>query len=182
MTVRPGPVRPPDVMAVPPGALGRTLSESPPLRATAVRAPETMPPGSGTERGVAPLTRDGEFEPDVGMRLGARETVDDPELLEPELGGFDSPPPEPELVELEPPEPALDPPDDPELDEPEELPRGTACAPATPGAARTKAMTRLSARRVDLGMVRSPEAPRRNLLHHGTLVQLYCHCVPAANA
>jgi len=97
--------------------------------------------------------RDGEFEPDDGIRLGAREVLDDPELPEPELGGFDSPPPELELVELEPPEPPELDPDDPELDEPEELPRGTACAPATPGAARTKATTRLSARRVDLGMV-----------------------------
>jgi hypothetical protein len=141
-----------------------------------------MPPGSGTERGVAPLMRDGEFEPDVGMRLGARETVDDPEPLEPALGGFDSLPPELELVELEPPEPELDPPDDPELDEPEELPRGTACAPATPGAARTKAITRLSARRVDLGMAALPRLLGGTSSTTGPWVQLYCHCMPAANA
>jgi hypothetical protein len=128
-----------------------------------------MPPGSGTERGVAPLMRDGEFEPDVGMRLGARETLDDPEPPEPELDGldgFDSPPLEPELELVDPelPEPELDP-DDPELDDPDELPRGTACAPATPGAARTKALTRLSARRVALVMVALPEVPGWNLLH-----------------
>ena len=119
-----------------------------------------MPPGSGAERGAAPATRDGVCEPDVGMRLGARETPDEPELPAFELDGFDSPPPldpELELVVPELPEPELDP-DDPELDEPEELPRGTACAPATAGAARTNATTRLSTRRVDLGMVALPRS------------------------
>ena len=92
------------------------------------------------------------------MRLGDRETLESPEpddeleplLLEPEL--------EPELVEPELP-PELDPedPEEPEPEDPDELPRGTACAPARLGAASANETTRLSARRVDLAMPRTPE-------------------------
>jgi hypothetical protein len=145
----------PDVTIVPPGEPERRLSDSP-ARETADLPPETMPPGSGAERGDAPATLDGECEPDVGMRLGARETFD-PELL-PELDEPDSPPLEPELelVDPEPPEdPELDP-DEPELEDPDELPRGTACAPARAGAASTTETTRLSARRADLAMAALP--------------------------
>jgi hypothetical protein len=87
------------------------------------------------------------------MRLGARETVA-PELL-PDFDEPDSPPLEPELeLVVDPPEePELDPDEPLELDEPDELPRGTACAAATAGAASTNETMRLSARRVDLGMV-----------------------------
>jgi hypothetical protein len=113
------------------------------------------PPGAADRAAVLP-TRDGvrdEDELDVGMRLGERETLDSdpPELDDEEL----EPPLELELLEPELP-PELDP-DDPELDDPElELPRGTACAPARPGAASAMEMTRLKARRVDLAMVVTP--------------------------
>jgi hypothetical protein len=145
-----------------------------------------MPPGSGAERGDAPATLDGECEPDVGMRLGARETFD-PELL-PELDEPDSPPLEPELELVEPElpeEPEPDPdeldPDEPELEDPDELPRGTACAPARAGAASANETTRLTARRVDLtmgslsrGSWEEPPPPAK--------LQLYCHSLVAVNA
>ncbi len=110
-------------------------------------------------------------ELDDGIRLGERETVDrdsppelddvlEPPLLDPELE-------EPEL----PPELDPDDPDDP--DEPEdELPRGTACAPARLGAARANETRRLSVRRVDLSMAVLPKS--KGLLRT-YFVQLYCH-------
>ena len=116
--------------------------------------PVTTPPGWGAGADRDPLlTRD-----ELGMRLGERETVDlelpelddsplDPELLEPELP-----------LELDPDDPEE--PDEPEEpDDPEEpLPRGTAWAPATLGAASANETTRLSARRVDLAMVVLPRS------------------------
>jgi hypothetical protein len=53
--------------------------------------------------------------------------------------------------------PELDP-DEPELEDPDELPRGTACAPARLGAASANETARLSARRVDLAMVVLPRS------------------------
>ena len=141
--------------------------------------PVTTPPGwaAGVDRDPLPLlTRD-----ELGMRLGERDTPDrelpelddspalDPELVEPELP-----------LELDPDDPdEPDEPDEPEEpDDPEELPRGTAWAPATLGAASANETTRLSARRVDLAMVGLPRP-------HGPLwktqVQLYCHTTLPVN-
>jgi hypothetical protein len=138
------------------------LEEDPELSAldpAGTARPDTTPPGcTGAERGAdrALPFRD---ELDVGMRLGDRETLEPPEpddedeleppLLEPELEDPELPP------ELDPEDP--DDPDDPEPEDPDELPRGTACAPARLGAPSANATTRLSARRVDLAMGRTPE-------------------------
>jgi hypothetical protein len=124
--------------------------------------PVTTPPGwtAGADRDppLPLLTRD-----ELGMRLGERETLDlelpelddspalDPELLDPELLEPELPP------ELDPDDPEPEEPDEPE-DPDEPLPRGTAWAPATVGAARANETTRLSARRVDLAMVVLPRS------------------------
>jgi hypothetical protein len=152
---------------VTPPAPERTELDSPDPTGTA-RPLDTTPPGwTGADRALLPV-RDDPF--DVGIRLGERDTLD-PELPDPD-DELEPPLLEPELVEPElPPELDPDDPDDPELD-PDELPRGTACAPARLGAASANETARLSARRVDLAMAvlpRSLQGPLRTVQ-----LQLYC--------
>lgn len=133
----------------------------------------TTPPGSDLE--AAELVRLGaddldELEFPVGIRLNVRlpdeslPELDDEELELPEL------PPE----ELDPDEPlSPDEPDDPDDPEDVEPPRGTACAPATAGAASATARPRTTVKRVDPAMVIAPEIPGGPLQRQ--TVQLYCH-------
>jgi hypothetical protein len=151
------------VRTAPPGRFSDRTEKLSPEAPLVDRA--TVPPGAAAAVRAAELpVRDGvrEDEFDVEIRLGVREELDSdpPELdddeLEPPLElELDDPELPPELDPDDPDEP--DDPDDPDLDDP----RGTAWAPARPGAASAKAMTRLRARRVDLAMVVTPEVSRK---------------------